>query len=120
MISDILWGIGFALAVFEVAGMLRTTKAHCSCGGDPWYGGLTHLKSWGLYTVAGLYAASVLTYGGAVWGKAVVAASAVLYFWRAWKHSKNGRKKLKDKVLGVVRETAAGLRVVPVPGGSGA
>lgn len=37
-----------------------------------------------------------------------------------WKHSKNKRKKLKDKVLGFVKVTVAGLKVVPVPAGGAA
>lgn len=35
-----------------------------------------------------------------------------------WKHEKNSRKKLGEKVLGVVRAWAGGLRVVPVAHGA--
>jgi hypothetical protein len=48
----------------------------------------------------------------------VLVFSSVIWLARWWKHDKDKRKRLKDRVLGIVRATAAGLKVVPVPAGA--
>lgn len=45
----------------------------------------------------------------------IMVACASLDWIAWWVHSKNSRKKLKDKILGVVTVTAAGLKVRPTP-----
>lgn len=42
------------------------------------------------------------------------------HLWLWWKHTKRNRRKLLDKALGVVRATAAGLKIHPVPAGAAA
>lgn len=50
-----------------------------------------------------------------IWG-----GLSAMYWYAWWIHEKNSRKKLKDKVLGRVKVTLAGLRIVPIPHGAGA
>lgn len=115
VLSWAFWWLGFGLATSEVWAILRgPTRLHCACPND--FTGGPHLRSWALYAVGGSYALSILAHAGVGGGWILLSVMSIYYFWRAWKHSKDGRKKLKDKVLGVVRETEAGLKVVPESG----
>lgn len=60
-----------------------------------------------LYTIAAGFGAASM-----VWGFIGLSQAG-----RWWRHSRGGRKKLKEKVLGVVRAWAGGLRVEPVSHG---
>lgn len=63
-----------------------------------------------------LAATSAPSPGGSI---SALMALAVAGWWlvRWWIHSKNTRKKLKGRILAVVRETAAGLKIFPEPAG---
>lgn len=108
-------GIAVVLILFEMFGLFRPTRIHCRCG-KGWMAGC-HYKSWVLLVIAVAVLLSAI-FAVSQFGRAIAMANSAYYFWRWWQHSKDQRKKLKDKVLGVVRETAAGLKVVPAPNGA--
>lgn len=108
----ISWGLWVPAFVLSITEWFPRTPLHCDCG-TGWMA-YRHLRPLWLFAIGALYVASdVVAIGG---GKKfpVVAAVGAYYLWRWWRHTKNSRKKLKDKALGVVRETTAGLKVVPV------
>lgn len=84
-----------------------------------------HEKGWIIFATG---ASSTMLGVLAAWGHAapsgytVAAALNVLIgaWWLHdwWRHNRDQRKRLKDRVLGVVRATAAGLKIVPVPAGA--
>jgi hypothetical protein len=113
IVSTAIWTAGLALAVSEFAGPRRL---HCDCRAG--FMPHRHLKPRWLLVIGICYVVSdalsiaaggMLPFTGLVGG---------WYLWRWWVHTKQNRKKLADRVLGVVRETAAGLKIVPVPGGA--
>jgi hypothetical protein len=115
MISFVIWAPGIILSWVEMFGRPHYLLCDCRAG----FLAYRHLKSVWLFVIGALYVGSDLI--AVVWGgeKApIVALIGVYYLWRWWNHSKGGRKKLKNKVLGVVRATVAGLKVVPIPVGN--
>lgn len=102
------------LAFAEVLRHPRWFICDCRSVGYGWNRQAWHLKSVWLFTIGACYIASDVFVVAAGGRYPTVAALGALYLWRWWRHRGNG-KRLKDKVLGVVRATAAGLKVVPVP-----
>lgn len=89
----------------------------CDCGMFKYLN--SHPKTWLLFVKA-VCSFVVLLSSHSVYTRVTWLFLAVYdaYLW--WKHSKKKRNKLKDKVLGIVKETVAGLKVVPVATGSAA
>jgi hypothetical protein len=112
-----IWGPN----LLAVANIIERPRAMmCDCG----FLRSLHLPSWGYFTVgAGYIAHAIIEIGTAedlpsrALGIVFVVIGA-LYLIDWWKHSKNKRKRLLERALGVVRATAAGLKVVPVPAGA--
>lgn len=115
IIIEVAWLVGAALATVEV--VERPHRLICQCNADLLS---RHLRARWLFVVGASDALSGVldTSTGNKFIGAIVTAVGAYYLWRWWRHTKNDRKKLKDRVLGVVRETAAGLKIVPVPGGA--
>lgn len=112
IISWVLWLFGFALSMAEWIGVPR--KLQCRCGTG--FMASRHLRAVWLLVIGVLYIASDLFAIADGKKLPIIVAVGAYYLWRWWRHSKDSRKKLKDRVLGVVRATTAGLRVVPVGG----
>jgi len=112
LVSWIVWTPAFALSMFEMLGKPR--KIQCDCG-TGWQA-YRHLRSVWLAVIGVLYVVSDVLAVAAGKTVPIIAMVGAYYLWRWWRHSKDGRKKLKDRVLGVVRTTVAGLKVVPVGG----
>jgi hypothetical protein len=112
-----LWGANLLAAANLIE---RPRQMMCNCN---FYYRSAHLPSWGLFaTGAGYIAHAIITIGTADYMAERVfqiffLALGGLYLRLWWKHSKNKRKRLLERVLGVVRVTVAGLKVVPVPAG---
>lgn len=133
MITFVFWSVvatSFCLAFAE--GIRRPPVIMCDCPGDARFGlrPAAHMRSVGLFVHAvldlGVAAGAVAMCAEGGWRTfdsiwiAVLALAAAYQWARWWRHSKLGRKRLLEKALGVVRETVAGLRVVPVPHGGAA
>lgn len=114
VVSWMIWLPGLVLALMEMARRPHWLICDCRTG---WMAAW-HLKPPWLLTVGICYVVSDIV--GVAGGKRFPAVAMVgaYYLWRWWQHTKDGRKRLKDRVLGVVRATAAGLKVVPVSGGA--
>lgn len=97
----------------------RPRRIMCNCN---FYQSL-HLPSWGYFaTGAGYIVHAIITIGTADYlperiFQIFFLALGGLYLRTWWKHSKNKRKRLLGRALGVVRVTVAGLKVVPAPAG---
>lgn len=112
------------LALYEVFGRVPRRFA-CTCRMFPRYP--VHWDNLGLFLefLCGVLATAAIFMVAVVsdaWGRAfplifTLGWAFVSYMagkqW--WKHSKNGRKKLKKKLRDRVKVTAAGLKVVPAP-----
>lgn len=116
VIGNAIWSVGIILAMMEF--LHRPARVMCACGtmqrlANP------HLKAALLLLVAFSYISSGLLFTVAEHSipELLIALLGVLYGLRWWWHTKQGRKKLKDKALGVIRQTVVGLKVVPVPQG---
>jgi hypothetical protein len=103
-----LWTPGLALAIAEM--VRRPRRLICDCPSARW-----HLKPRWLFLIGACYIASDVAKVAIGSPYPFTAAVGGIYLWRWWRHGRNG-KRLKDKILGVVRATAAGLKVVPVGG----
>lgn len=116
ILGNVFWTAAFTLSMTET--FRRPARMMCDCRAG--FMAFGHLKSRWLLVIAVCYLIDgILGVGsGNRVGGSVIASIGAYYLWRWWRHSKNSRKKLKDRVLGVVRETAAGLKVVPVAGGA--
>jgi len=112
IISWVVWLPALLLSMSEMIGRPRRIQCDCRTGWQAYQ----HLRPVWLLVIGVLYVLSDVF--GVAAGKKVpiIAAVGAYYIWRWWRHTKNSRKKLKDKVLGVVRQTTAGLKVVPVGG----
>lgn len=92
----------------------------CNCN---FYYRSPHLPSWGYFAAgAGYVVHAIITIcTGDDLAERVFQifflALGGLYLRTWWKHSKNKRKRLLGRALGVVRVTVAGLKVVPAPAG---
>lgn len=113
VISSVIWTVGFTFSVIE---WFPVNRLLCDCR-TGWMA-YRHLKSVWLFVIGASYVVSdaVAVAGGKK--VPIIALVGVYYLWRWWVHSKNSRKRMKDRVIGVVREAAAGLKVVPVPDGA--
>ncbi|MFC5268439.1 hypothetical protein ACFPJ1_40575 [Kribbella qitaiheensis] len=116
LIGQVFWAVAFTLSIVEILGLPR--RLFCSCRAELLAD--RHLKSRWMGTIGACYlVVAVINAGrGHAIAGSVTGALAAYYLWRWWRHTKNGRKKLRDRALGVVRETAAGLKVVPMPAGA--
>lgn len=112
IISWVVWMPGLILSMAEM--VARPRRIQCDCG-TGWQA-FRHLRSVWLLVIGVLYVASDVFAVAAGKTVPIIAMVGAHYLWRWWRHSKDGRKKLKDRVLGVVRATVAGLKVVPVGG----
>lgn len=130
---NVFWGFFFAVAFShtfiyfaETAG--RPPKMICTC---PWKVTETsirfHVKSWLMFfagatslVTAFNFTLMIILINAAWYAVALPIGLHMLMAWtwfhEWWRHSKDQRKKLKDKALGRVKETVAGLKVVPEPG----
>jgi hypothetical protein len=113
LISWIIFLPGFLLSMLEWFS-IRRIMCNCRTGWMAFH----HLKSPWLLTIAVCYIVSDVFAVAAGKKLPFVAVVGAYYMWRWWQHSKNSRKKLAERVLGVVRQTAAGLKVMPVHGGA--
>lgn len=104
------------LALVAVEWLNRPRHLMCDCRSG--FQAYRHLKPPGLFTIGVCYVVSDIIDIAAGRRFPILAVLGAYYLWRWWKHTKGGRKRLKDRVLGVVRATAAGLKVVPVSEGA--
>jgi integral membrane sensor domain MASE1 len=111
---------GGSVRVLASYGMFRYPGLTCDCK----VFAHRHETSWVMLTTgASMALVSLLILWGHDASPGEVGAAAingVLAAWWLrdwWKHTRNTRKRLKDRVLGVVRATAAGLKIVPEPVG---
>ena len=118
IVANMFWMVGFTLSILEGVRIPKSIMCTCRSG----YQAYGHLRSRWLFVIGACYLATgVIAMGiGKRFAGPVLAAIGAYYLWRWWRHSKNSRKRLKDRALGVVRETAAGLKVVPASASAGA
>lgn len=127
-LDGVYWSL-FATTAFLILAQFagHPKRVICMCGASGFPG--IHLNSRFMFVMGAGFAAQAVigSYGVAGFADLGPAFSATVngllggYHLRAWwKHSRRDRRKLLDKVLGVVRVTLAGLKVVPVPHAGGA
>lgn len=104
------WLVLIIASSFETPAVLI---CRCALLGGP------HLKPLWLFLhgVIGVAIAilDVALYGWAMWSWPMQLLYGVWTLWRWWKHTKNNRRKLRDRALAKVRELGGRLVVEPVP-----
>jgi hypothetical protein len=113
--ETLLWS-SVAIGAFEVVQRPR----HVLCDCPVLTVSYLHLRSGMLFVKAAMTSGVSVLWTMEHVGVSVPALAmgglAAWEWWRWWRHSRDGRRRLKDRVLGVVREMGGRLVVEPVPG----